>query len=130
MANIGAYAEKLMLDFCLNAVAATRPAAWGIGLSLGNPTSLVSSEIGTGSGYSRATGSFSAAASPAGTTMNAVAATFGPFTAPQSISGILVHDTTATGGNMLWYGLLAVARTVVVNDQLVLNVNAMTISLS
>jgi hypothetical protein len=131
VANISAYAAKLMLDFSLNAVAATRPTTWGIGLSLGNPTSISGSEVAAGSGYARATGSFSAAASPAGTTKNAAAATFGPFSSAQSISGILIHDTTAPGaGNQLWYGLLATARTVAPLDQLVLNIDAMTVSLA
>jgi hypothetical protein len=131
MANISSYAQKLMLDFCLNGQSAPRPAAWGIGLSLGNPSSTAGSEIGAGSGYTRAAGSFSAAASPAGTTKNAAAATFGPFSTAQAISGILVMDTTAAGaGNQLWQGLLATARTVAPLDQLVLNVDALTISLS
>jgi hypothetical protein len=130
MANISAFNAKLMLDFCLRGASAGAPAAWGIGLSTGAPTSIAGSEIATGSGYARQTGSFSAASSPAGTTKNAVAATFGPFSSAQSISGLLITDTTATGGSLLWYGLLATARTVGVGDSLVLSVDALTVGLS
>jgi hypothetical protein len=42
--------------------------------------------------------------------------TFGPFSSAQSISGVIVKDTIATGGNLLWQGLLATARTVGVGD--------------
>ena len=51
MANVSAYAEKLALDFLLNAQSATRPTAWGLGVSLGVPTSVSMSEIATGSGF-------------------------------------------------------------------------------
>lgn len=132
MANIAAYAEKAMLDWVLGGATPTRPAAWGIGLSLGSPTSISGSEITTGSGYARQTGIFGAAASPGGSATNGSAATFGPFSGAASVSGVQIWDTilTLNSGNMLWYGLLATARTIGVGDSLVMASGAMTISLS
>ena len=129
MANVSAYLAKLALDFSLNAETATRPTAWGIGLSLGSPTNVSASEIGAGSGYTRQPGTFSPAASPAGTTKNSGPATFGPFASAASISGIVIMDGT-DGTNMLWYGLLATPRTVGADDRLVLSIDALTVSLS
>lgn len=133
MSNIGAYAEAAMLNWVLGGATPTRPAAWGVGLALGAPTSISGSEIGTGSGYARQTGTFGAAASPAGSVSNANAMTFGPFSTAQSISGLVVWDTiTATPniGNMLWYGTLTTPRTVGPGDQLVIAAGALTITLS
>lgn len=132
MANIAAYASKAMLDWVLGGATPTRPASQAIGLSLGNPTSLSGSEITTGSGYARQTGLFGAAQSPAGSATNASAATFGPFSGAASISGVQIWDTmlSLNSGSMLWYGLLATARTVGVGDSLVMASGAMTVSLS
>jgi len=131
MANIAAYAQKAMLDWVLGGASPTQPAARFVGLSLGNPSSVSGSEVSTGSGYARQTGIFGAAASPAGSASNATAMTFGPFSSAQSISGLQVWDTglSANSGNMLWYGLLATARTVGVGDSLVFAVGALGITL-
>ena len=131
MAAFGAYAQKAMLDWLFGGATPTQPATRAIGLSLGAPTSLSMSEIGTASGYSVQTvGTWGAAASPAGSVSNATAATFGPFSSAQSISGVFVKDTVATAGNMLVYGTLATARTVAIGDSLVIAVGALTISLA
>jgi len=130
MANIAAYAEKAMLDWVLGGATPTRPTVWGVGLSLGAPTSVSGSEIGTDSGYTRQTVVFNAAASPAGSASNSGAMTFGPFSTAQSISGLLVTDTLATAGNMLWYGTLATARTVGPGDSLVVAAGSVLITLA
>lgn|SRR5574337_852015 len=132
MANIAAYAEKAMLDWVLGGATPTRPSAWGLGLSLGSPTSTSGSEITTGSGYARQTVGFAAAASPGGSATNTAAATFGPFSSSCYVSGLQVWDTVLSlnSGNMLWYGLLATARTLYANDTLVIASGALTISLS
>lgn len=134
MANISQYASKLMLDFTLNGQTATRPTAWGVGLSQGSPTSISGSEIGVTSNYSRLTaGSFSAAGTPtsSGTTMNTANITFGPLSAA-TISGLQIWDTVLSNnsGNMLYMGLLTTARTLISGDSLVIASNALTVSLS
>lgn len=132
MANISAYLSKAALDWFLQGATPTRPSALAVGLSLGAPTSVSGSEITTGSGYARATLLMGPAASPAGTSINTAAVTFGPFSGAASISGIQVWDTVLSlnSGNMLLYGLLATARTVGVGDSLVIASGALTVGLS
>ena len=130
MANVASYAENLGLNFLLNAVAATRPTSWFAGLSLGSPTSVSGSEMANNSGYTRQSAQIAGAT--AGTCSNSVAMTFGPVSTAYSISGIQIWDTqgSTNTGNMLWYGLLSVARTLASGDSLVIAVGALTFTLS
>lgn len=131
MAGVSAYQEKALLDFSLKGSTASLPGAWGVGLSFGVPSSISGSEIATGSGYTRQTVTFVAAASPAGTASNSSAMTFGPVTAGATMSGITLWDTVvATSGNLLWYGTLATARTLGSGDSLVIAAGALVISLT
>lgn len=130
MAGIAAYAEKAMLDWVLLGATPTRPGAMSVNLSLGAPTSVSGSEIATGSGWSRQTCVFSAASSPAGSSVNSGAMTFGPALTAAVFSGLQVWDTVATGGNMLWYGTLATPRTLGVGDSLVIAPGALTVTLA
>lgn len=129
MSNIAAYAEKALLDWVMGGATPTRPSAWGVGLSLGAPSSTSGSEMTTGVGYARQSpGTFGAAASPGGSATNTAAMTFGPFSSAFSISGIQIWDTVLSlnSGNMLWYGLLATARTLAIGDSLVIASAALT----
>lgn len=128
MAAVSAYLAKAMLDWSLGGAAATEPAAWAVGLSLGVPSSVSGSEITTGSGYARQTLVMPAAASPAGSVTNTAAMTFGPFSGGASITGIDIWDTilTLNSGNLLYFGTLATARTVGVGDSLVIASGALT----
>lgn len=133
MANVATYAEQLGLLFLLRGSTATTPAAWGVGLSLGAPTSVSGSEIAQpGSGYVRKAASFASQA--VGTFTNATAMTFGPFSSGASISGLQIWDNSSTASadapNLMWYGLLTTARTVGVGDSLVIASGALTITLS
>jgi len=120
-----------MLDWSLDAVTATRPVAWSVGLSLGVPSSISASEIATGSGMTRQTLSMAAAASPAGSCSNTNAMTFGPILSSATISGLQVWDTAAaTAGNMLWYGTLTTARVLNAGDSLVFSAGALIITLA
>jgi cytosine/adenosine deaminase-related metal-dependent hydrolase len=130
MANIGAYGQNLMLNFVNNAVAATRPTSWFAGLSLGSPTSAVGSEMANNSGYTRQSALIAGATD--GTCSNSVAMTFGPVSTAYAISGIQIWDTqgSTNTGNMMWFGLLSVARTLASGDSLVIAVGALTFTLS
>lgn len=131
MANISAYLEKAMLDWVLGGAAATQPGSRLAALSLGTPTSVSGSEVLPASGYARQTALFGAAASPAGSASNTAAMTFGPFSSSAAIQGLVIYDTTAfTAGNMLWYGTLLTARTVLPGDTLVVAAGALTITLA
>lgn len=133
MSQISDYAEKAMLDWVLGGATPTRPSTRAIGLSLGSPTDASGSEW-TGTGITRQSMDFGAAASPAGSATNASALTFGPVTAAASVSGIQIWDTisgqTANAGNMLWYGLLATARTLASGDSLVIASAALVLTLA
>lgn len=133
MANIGAYGAAAMLNWSLGGVAPTRPTTWGAALSLGVPTSVSMSEVGTASGYTPQTLQMqSSASTPAGsaTMTNTVAMTFGPFSTAQSISGIIIKDTLGTAGNMLYYGTLTSARNVSAGDSLVIPIGSLVITLN
>lgn len=131
MAGVSAYMEKALLDWSLGGATPTRPTAWGLGLSLGSPTSISASEVAVGSGWTRQTIAFAAAASPAGSASNSLAATFGAGLTAAVFSGFDLFDTASSvSGNMLFNGLLATARTLGVGDSLVFAAGAITVTLS
>jgi hypothetical protein len=132
MANIAQYGSKAMLDWVAGGATPTRPGTWACAISLGSPTSVSASEVGTASGYSCQSVSFAAASTPAGsaTVTNNNAMTFGPFSSAQSLSGLVIKDTVQTGGNMLFYGTLTTARTVSIGDSPVIAAGALSITLS
>jgi hypothetical protein len=133
VANISIYAAQKMLDWSLKATTPATPAGIFIGLSLAVPSSAASSEVGTGSGYARQAMSFAVAATPTGSASasNSTAATFGPFSSSQAITGLFISDTVSSNaGNMYWFGNLATARTPLPNDQLVLAAGALAITLN
>ena len=131
MANISAYLEKAYLDWCLQGATPSRPSALWAGLAAGTPTLTAGSEIGTLTGYSRVTALFGAAASPQGSASNTAAMTFGPFSSVGSILGLQLWDGSPVGSSdMLWYGTLQTARTILVGDSLVVAAGALLITLS
>jgi len=131
MAGISDYNKPLMLNWiAVMAQTPTRPSNIAVGLSVGTPVSSSGSEIATGSGYARATCSFNAAASPAGSVSNSNAMTFGPFSSGCTVQALQVWDQTATGGNMLWFGQLATARTLGAGDSLIINAGQCILTLS
>ena len=131
MAGISAYYGKNVLDFTLKGSTGTTPGAWAVGLALGAPTSVSGSEIGTGTGLSRQSLTMGAASSPAGSASNSNAMTFGPANTTVAISGVQVWDTTsATVGNMIYYGTLATARTLASGDSLVIAAGSLVITMA
>lgn len=131
MANVSAFAQKLLLDFCTGAATATQPSNRWVSLAWGTPTYTNGSEMNGTFGFTRATALFLAAASPAGSASNSASMTFGPFSSVASILGAHLWDGSPVGSsNMLWYGTLATARTVGVGDTLVFAAGALNITLS
>jgi len=131
MANIGAYAEKQILDWVFGGAAATQPASRLVALSIGTPTSVSGSEMASNSGYVRATVQAAAAASPAGSASNTNSITFGPFSTTATIQGCLVYDTISiNSGNIWWYGTLLTARTPLAGDSMVMNPGSLIATLS
>lgn len=131
MAVIGSYIAKGMLDWVLQGATPARPNALWAGLAAGTPTTVSGSEIGTLTGYSRVTALFGAAASPAGSASNTAAMTFGPFSSTGSILAIHLWDgSPVASSDMLWFGTLQTARTILVGDSLVLAAGALVLTLS
>ena len=133
MANIAAFHAKGLLDWSLGGTGAavTQPASRLIALASGLPTSVSASELSPLSAYTRQTALFTAAASPAGSASNTAAATFGPFSSSGVVQGLVIFDTSAfTAGNMLWYGSVLTARTILSGDQVVVAAGALIITMS
>jgi len=133
MANLGNFGIKATLDYLNCASTQTIAANRFIALSTGSPTGATPfvGEVGTGSGYSRQTATWSTTLGFVSAT-NVNAMTFGPFNAVGTISGIGILDSfaTPTVGNILWYGLLATARVVQSGDSLTLAAGNLTSQVS
>ena len=131
MANIGAAGAKLMLDWMLGGATPTQPPNRFAALSLGTPSSVSGSEVGTGSGYARQTALFGAANSPAGSASITAAMTFGPFSSSCTIQGLLIYDTLSiSSGTEAFFGTLNTARTLLAGDTLFISAGNLTITLS
>jgi hypothetical protein len=133
MAKVGALYEKAALDFLIKGSTANLPAAWTLALGSAAPASasvVATWEIGTGSGYSCQTLIFPPASSPAGTATNTASLVFGPFSSAQTISGMVLKDTSATAGNIIFYGTLATPRTVGAGDTISFPIGSLTASLA
>ena len=133
MANIGVGANHSMLDWSFKTSSIATPANIFLGLSLGAPTTVSFSEVGTGSGYTRQSMAFPAALTPAGSASasNGSACTFGTFSSSAVLSGMFIADSVLNAaGSMLWFGALATLRTPLPGDIVVLNTGALAITLS
>jgi hypothetical protein len=137
MAGMGAYLSQLLLNVSLKQTASfVSPATLGVGLSLGAPTSVSMSEIGTGSGYTPQSLTIGSVGAQGTQASNNAALTFGAFNAAQSVSGIVIKDTLSASaangnlGNMHYFGNLSAARTFSSGDSLVIASGALTITLA
>lgn len=137
MANIHAYLQKAYLDWVFGA-APTQPAQRWAALTYTAPalaastlTAAPGTEHSTNLGYARQSVLMSPAASPAGSVSNTAAMTFGPFSSSQAIQGLLVTDTASIfAGNILWFGTLLTARTVLPNDTLVVSQGQLLVTIA
>lgn len=118
MAALSDYSEKLILDYLMTTGSATRPTNWYVALYTSAPSDSGGGTELSGSGYAREAVTFAAATSGAGTTSNSGAVV---FTADGgdwgSVTHMGIHDATS-GGNLLWHGALAAAKTVLDGDSL------------
>ena len=136
MANIHAYLEKGFLDWCFNGAAApTIPKRYAALVYTPSFNSTMTANAGTehstNLGYSRQTITMASASSPAGSVSNLNAMTFGPFSSSAAIQGLLVTDTESIfAGNILWYGTLLTARTVLPGDTLVVSSGQLLVTIS
>ena len=118
MAALSDYAEKLLLDFLMTTGSATRPTNWYVALYTGAPSDSGGGTEVSGSGYARKSVTFSAAASPGGTTSNTNEVS---FTASGGNYGTVTHMgifDASSSGNLLWHGALTASKTVADGDTL------------
>lgn len=132
MAGVAAYFAAQVLNWSFKVGTPTSPAGVAVGLALGSPTSISGSELGTGTGLSRQTLTMGAVGASVTAASNNVSMNFGSLAVagPTVISGIQIWDQTASGGNMLFYGTLATARTLFTNDQLVIATGNLIVTLA
>ena len=118
MAALSDHAEKLILDWMMTAGTAARPSAWYVALYTAAPSDAGGGTELSGSGYAREAVAFAAATSGTGTTSNTGVVI---FTADGgdwgSVTHMGIHDASS-GGNLIWHGALAAAKTVADGDTL------------
>ncbi len=99
MSAISALLCKSLLDWCLLGASPTRPSAIWVACCTGTPNNTAASEIGQGSGYTRARASFAPASD--GKAVNINRLDYGPFSSACAIVGLALFDQQA-GGSFLW----------------------------
>lgn len=131
MSNLSDYLEAASLNWAMTTQTVTRPTAWFVGLHTANPGDTATGELGTTSGYARKAATFASAVAGTGTTDNTADLVFGPATTSNwgTISGVSVWDAT-TGGNCLFQGTFATARTININDQLTIAAGALDLAMA
>ena len=110
------YLENAILNAVLRNIAFTSPTTVYVGLhtAQANPEASTVTEV-VGGNYGRQAVTFGAPSN--GLTSNTADVSFAVATAPWgTIIGGGIYDSP-TAGNLLYYGLLAVAKTVSTNDQ-------------
>lgn len=127
MSNLTNFSENQLLVWQLTNGAATRPTAWFVGVGTGHTDTGLTSEP-SGNGYARQAVSFSVTNDAA---TNSALLVFGPCATASwgSVASVAVFDA-ATGGNCLWSGALAAARTVDVGDSLTVAASALSLTLA
>lgn len=133
MAAFGTWSEQAALNSILAGVTTGFPSAWGLALGSAVPTSssvVATWEIGTASGYTAQTMPMPTCVLGSNTVTNTVAATFGPFSSSQSVSGALFKNTLATAGTNLMWGSLATAATLTPGESLIFAVGALACSIT
>ena len=127
MSNLTNYSENHLLVYQLTNDAVTRPTARYVGVGTGRDDDGLTGEP-SGNGYARQSATFSVTAD---TSTNTALLVFGPCSTASwgSISTVGIFDA-ATGGNCLWAGNLAAARTVDVGDSLTIAASAFSQTLA
>lgn len=130
MAALSDHLEKLLLDWSMTTESVTRPTEWHLALYTAAPSDAGGGTELSGNGYAREAVTFSAAATPGGTTANTGEVTFAADGGDWGeITHIGIFDA-ATSGNLLWHGAMTTARTVNDGDQLVFAVGDIDLTLA
>lgn len=119
------FAENALLNVTLRNVAYTPPVTVYVALFTATPSDTGGGTEVTGGSYARQAASF--VAPTAGATSNGAALTFTNLPAA-TITHAAIFDA-ATAGNMLYYGALTAARTVVAGDSLTIPIGDLDVTL-
>ena len=130
MAALSDYAEKLLLDFLMGGAAAGAPSSRHVALYTAAPSDSGGGTEVSGNGYARQAATWDAATSGAGVTANADAQS---FTASGGNWGSITHVgifDASSGGNLLWHGAIATARTVNDGDTITFAIGSIDLTLA
>ena len=126
--NASSYLRNNLLDHSLGTAAYTMPSAVYLAAYVGDPgeTGVEVSTLDTG--YARQAVTFAGAS--AGSAASNAEVAFPVATANWGTVSHLALFDAQSGGNLLWYGPMATAKTIEVNDQLKVASANFTVSLS
>ena len=128
MAAFSNYAKTQVLNATLRNTAFTPPSALYIALYTTNPTATDTGSEVLGGSYLRQAISFDAPSG--GAVSNTYQIVFPEATASWGAVGYFGIRDALSGGNLWYYGAWTVAKTVTTGDQLQLNVNELTVTLT
>jgi hypothetical protein len=129
MSKMSNYLEKKLLDHVLTNTAYTPPTKVYLALFTSDPTDAGSGTEITGGAYARQEITFGAASSPGGTSSTTADIVFPVATANWGIvSHVGIYDAS-TAGNLLFHGALNTARTINIDNQLVILAGELTVVL-
>lgn len=126
--NMSNYAENKVLDHVLGTTAFTKPSGVYLALFTSDPTDAGTGTEVSGGSYARKVITFNASSN--GSTSNAADVLFAAATASWgSVTHIGLLDAL-TGGNLLWHGPVAEAKTIGNGDEFKLGAGKLTISIN
>ncbi len=129
MSKMSNYLEKKLLDHVLTNTAYTSPTKVYLALFTSDPTDAGSGTEVTGGAYARQEITFGTASSPGGTSSTTADIVFPVATANWGIvSHVGIYDAS-TAGNLLFHGALNTARTINIDNQLVILAGELTVVL-
>ena len=127
MSKMSDYLEKKLLDHVLTNTPYTPPEYVYLALFTSDPTDAGSGKEVTGGAYTRQEISFGAASSPGGTSSTIADLVFPVATANWgTVTHVGIYDA-ATAGNLLLHGALNTARTINIDNQLVILAGELTV---
>jgi hypothetical protein len=130
MASFTDYTEDLVLNYLFTTNAVTRPTAWYVGLFTGAPSDTGGGTEVSGNGYARKVTGTITVSGTATTAVNSSAIEFSVATGTWgTISHAAIFDAE-TGGNMLAWAPLTVAKAIDEGDIFRIPASDLTITLS
>lgn len=127
MSKMSDYLEQKLLDHVLKNTAYAPPAKVYLGLFTADPTDAGTATEVNGGAYARQEIAFGAATNPGGTSSTTADIAFPVATANWgTITHVGIYDA-ATAGNLLLHGALNTARTINIDNQLVILAGELTV---